>query len=125
MQVLKNSLLWAKFVTRMSYLIGGLSNPFKALTIISLVLLSFTFSSQNNENAIVNKIDGYYIFIESKPTSAHEVLGSIDAPGVVWNGRPKEMMKVMLKRLKQQHPKADAIIFDSYRMEHAQAIKFN
>lgn len=53
MQVLKNSLLWAKSVTCMGYFVVGLSNPFKALTIISLVLLSFSSCKKDRSGDVV------------------------------------------------------------------------
>ena len=91
------------------------------------VLFLFSFSSQviRRDTAIVNRIDGYYIFIESKPSSSYSELGIIESPKIVWNGRPKEMMSVMLKRLKTTFPKADAIIFDDYKLEKATAVKFD
>ncbi len=113
---------WIK--SNRTWLIRRSRNLFiKAPALLALVLFAFV-QTTNENSAIVNKIDGYYIFIESKPLKEYEVLGDIKSPGVVWNGRPAEMMNVMMKRLKKDYPKADAILFESHKLEQAKAIQF-
>lgn len=78
----------------------------------------------HNSFAIVNQEEGYYIFMFSRPQKQYEVLGTVEKNGMVWNGKPREMMNIILRRVKKNYPKADGIIFKGIAMDEAEAIKF-
>lgn len=78
-----------------------------------------------SSEALVNQEDGYYIFMFSRPQKQYEVLGTIEKSGLVWSGKPREMMNIILRRVKKNYPKADGIIFKGVAMDEAEAIKFS
>lgn len=74
--------------------------------------------------AKVEQHDGLYVFMFSKPAAAYEVLGTIEKKGLVASGKPDEMLQLMIKKAKKDHPSAQGIIFTEVNMFKADCIKF-
>jgi hypothetical protein len=93
-----------------------------ALIVCALGAASFKFASAK-ANATVDQKEGYYIFVMSKPTTEYEYMGSVKK-GMSWTGAPTEMLNSIIKKVKKDYPKADAIIFTTIDMDKADAVKF-
>lgn len=74
--------------------------------------------------AKVEQHDGLYIFMFSKPVAQYETLGTIEKKGIVASGKPDEMLQLMIKKAKKDHPTCQAIIFTEVNMYKADCIKF-
>lgn len=74
-------------------------------------------------DAEVQTKEGICLFVFSKPLKEYQYLGSIKQK-VFWTGQPQEMISIMLKKVKQQYPEADGIIFTDAYMNEVDAIKF-
>lgn len=89
-----------------------------------LLFASFTSSEISDKSfAKAEQVEGYYIFIMSKPVKEYEYLGTVKV-GVTWSGKPEENFNSILKRVKKDYPKADAIIFNDIDMKKVDAIQF-
>jgi hypothetical protein len=99
-----------------------------SLLIFSFLISMATFGQTQNQakkdNASVDQAEGIYVFIQSKPLAEYEVLGTVKKTGLVWNGKPKEMYRILLRRAKNDYPNCEGLIFDDIDMDHATCIKF-
>lgn len=94
------------------------------LAAVALCTVAFSFhADETKTQATVNSVDGYLIFIQSKPVAPFETLGDVRARDQ-WSGSPKELFNNMLKNLKKDFPKADAVIIEDLEMKHGSAIKW-
>lgn len=100
------------------------------LAALLLICSAMAFTTSTPEEAdphamaVVEKVDGYYIFHKAMPTAAYEVIGELKEPKFAMNGKPDEMFKLALKALKKDYPKADAVIISSLQDGAGQAIMF-
>ena len=92
-------------------------------TIIGGLAASATKFPTDNTNATAESKDGYIIFFYSKPGTAYDTLGEVKNKFSI-SGSPAELFEQILKKVKKDFPKADAIIFNGVEMEKATAIKF-
>jgi shikimate kinase len=88
-----------------------------------------TVIKSKNENNKSNKCtvemaEGMFVFLQSRPESSYQTLGTVKKTGLVWSGKPKEMYRIILRRAKKDYPEADGIIFEDIDMDHATVIKF-
>lgn len=90
--------------------------------VLMLVIVSFR-SDTDKSLASVDRVDGYYIFIMSKPEAKYEYMGSVNK-SIALTGKPEEMFKGIIKKIKKEYPRADAIMFTSIELDKADAIKF-
>ncbi|MFN6943756.1 MAG: hypothetical protein ACK4ND_02340 [Cytophagaceae bacterium] len=100
------------------------------LTAITLIIFVFGFAllsfqgEKNRSLANVAKEDGYYIFIKSTPTVEYEVLGEVELNGIVKDKQFATLYGLLMKKVKKEYPKSDAILFDDHKMFKAKAIMF-
>ena len=93
-----------------------------ALSLIAA--LAFTTQTENKKDlARVNRVQGYYIFIQCAPLTEYDVLGTVKKTGVTWTDDPEEKYNTLIKRTKKDFPKCDGIIFDDIQLEHATCIQ--
>jgi len=97
-----------------------------ALAAAAIVAVAFSVPDGdiNNGLATVNKVDGYYIFMQCTPVAPYEILGTVKKTGIAISGDPDEMFKTILRRAKKDFPKCDAIIFTDVAMKHGDCIVF-
>lgn len=99
-----------------------------AISIPTLLLVLMMFAAFNSpdtrDQARVNKRNGLYIFIESKPTAAYDVLGTVEKHGVTWSNKAEEMINIIIRRCNKQYSNADGLIFDNIELKEATAIRF-
>ena len=72
------------------------------LAVVSIIFATSFKIMADKSNAAVDQIQGVYVFIQSKPTSEYEYLGSV----------------------KKEYPQADGVIFTSVNMDQVDAVKF-
>ena len=84
--------------------------------------LEFQQESQTR-TAIVNQIEGLYIYILCTPVNEFQIIGS-DEKHFVLSGNPSELIKSFIKRTKKDYPNANGIIFSTYNLDKCQIIKF-
>lgn len=95
-----------------------------ALILISLV----AFRSMNDNNlAEVNQVQGYYIFVDSKPVKEYEYLGTVKV--TAWNVSSEQYQGVrdgLIKKARKEYPKGDGIIFNfsASGSDQADVVKF-
>ena len=96
----------------------------KSILFLSLLLFPFLNSDQDKSAGVVEQSEGKYVYIQSKPTSEYEVLGTVKKTGLVWSGKPKEMYRTILRRAQKDYPNCEAVIFEDIDMDHATCVKF-
>lgn len=92
------------------------------LMAVGLLVCSFKVLD-TKASATVNQIEGLYIFIQSKPASEYDYMGSV-VKGTAWSGKPEEMLNAIIKKVKKEYPQATGVIFTNNDMDKADAIKF-
>jgi len=102
-------------------------NKLAAFAILLMIIMALSSSKQTTtirkDEAAVNQIQGYYIFIQAKPLCKYDYLGSV-SKGLAWSGGPEEMLNSIVKKVKKEYPTAEGIVFTSSSMDKADAIKF-
>lgn len=92
----------------------------KFVLISGIILIGFAglFSSfQTGETrkdfAIVNMVEGYYIYVDSKPMKEYTYLGTVDGRGMSLGGSSQyvDVRNSLIKRAKKEYPRADGLIF--------------
>jgi hypothetical protein len=94
-----------------------------ALFTLGLTVTGFRTTEDKKSYGAADQKEGYYIFILSKPVTPYDYLGS-EKKSIAWTGKPEEMLNSIIKKVKSDYPKADAIIFTTINMDKADAIKF-
>jgi len=95
-----------------------------------LIFCAVGFSVKHNSDkatATVNQVQGVYIFIDSKPISEYEYLGTVSTKGMVTSNPQYIVIRdKLISRIKKDWPSADGVIFsfNSGGRDHADAVKF-
>ncbi len=95
-----------------------------ALILISLV----AFKSLSNKNlAEVNQVQGFFLFVDSKPVQEYEYLGTVKV--TAWNVSSEQYQGVrdgLIKRARKEFPNGDGMIFNFNNggTDQADVIKF-
>ena len=96
-----------------------------------MLLCLVIFLSMNNAPdvtdrgaAVATQVEGIYIFMLCKPATDYHYLGTVEKKGIVMTGKPDEMLKIMVKKVKKQYPTAEGIIFTELNMYKADCINF-
>ena len=96
----------------------------KIIVIAAIVGLTMGFQvAADKSTATVDQMQGLYVFIQSKPKADFEYLGTVKK-SIALTGKPQEMLNSMVKKVKNDYPQADGIIFTSVDMYKADAVKF-
>lgn len=74
-------------------------------------LLAFKVAEHipNEATAEVKKIDGFYIFTDSKPVMPYDSLGVVDR-GFITGTQYESIKSNLIKRARKRHPNADGLI---------------
>ena len=80
------------------------------LGLVALILVAFK-GYINPADAQVEQISGLYVFIKSKPLNKFEYLGTVKGP-TFSNAEFDTMLPKMLKKVKEEYPKANAVLFN-------------
>ena len=89
----------------------------KKLFFVVVVISVFGFSvnrmTSEKATATVNQAQGMYLFVECKPTSEYEYLGTVKNSGAggFANGQYEPTRDRLIKDVKKKYPQADGIIF--------------
>jgi len=90
-------------------------------------ILSFTVSryEPNHSTAEVQKIDGFYVFTDSRPVMPYDSLGLVDL-GFVSGTKYENIRTNLFRRARKKYPNADGIIMNLKRrgVDNGQVIKF-
>lgn len=80
----------------------------------------------NYSTAEVLKIDGLFIFTDSKPIMPHEILGMVGL-GFVSSTQYESIRNNLVKRVKKTYPNADGIILNLNKkgVDNCYVLKFN
>lgn len=92
------------------------------IAIVSLFSFKMIYETKKN-TAEVEQQQGLYVFILNKPVLNYDYLGSVKKT-LAWSGKPEEMLNAMIKKVKNDYPSADGILFTTVGMDKADAIKF-
>jgi hypothetical protein len=95
----------------------------------SILVLAFAFTiseyKPNHSTAETSKIDGFYIFTDSKPVMPHDSLGVVDL-GFVSGTQYESIRTNLIKRARKQYPTADGLILNLNKtgLDQCNVIKF-
>jgi len=99
-----------------------------AVLVVPVAFVVLTLCAFNLDTYSIGKVqerEGYLIFIKSEPVAKYRALGTVKAPKLVGSNSMTNMLEVLTKKVKQDYPKADAILFNHPEgMVEAQAIVF-
>lgn len=91
------------------------------------VILAFNTNryEPNQSSAEVSKIEGFYIFTDSKPIMAYDTIGDVYL-GFVSGTQYETIRTNLIKRARKKYPTADGIILNlnKKRLDKCVAIKF-
>ena len=78
-----------------------------------LFLSSIVFAQEQKILAEPERVEGYYLFIESKPVNEYDYLGTVKWSGTFHfgSGQHSTTRNKLIKRAKKQYPDADGLIF--------------
>ena len=93
----------------------------KKLLLITAILFSINSFAGVNDSAIVERIEGIYVFQFSKPLGNYDYQGTVKKLFVI-SGKPEEMINSLIKKCKKEYPDANAIIITSIDMDKADCI---
>lgn len=91
------------------------------------LLLAFASAYEPTKaTAEVYQMEGYYIFVDSKPVKEYETLGEIKSGFASINPQYKEIRDNLLKKARKKYPNGDGIVcyFNSTGFDKADVIKF-
>lgn len=89
------------------------------ILVLAFILISILTSGVNTDNAPtsnekglaeVNRVEGYYIFTDSKPVQDYEYLGTIKGGVTFTSGQYEPVRNVLIRKAKKRYPKADGLI---------------
>lgn len=84
---------------------------------------SFQAGETRKDIATIETVEGYYIFMYSKPIAPTEYMGTIKAK-MTWSNTADQVMTSILKQVKKEYPKADGLIFKGSDRFECEVIKF-
>lgn len=91
------------------------------------VLLAFQVVNfePNASTAEVNKIDGFYIFTDSKPIMPYDSIGSVEI-GFMTETQYESVRDNLIKRAKSKFPNAEGLLlhFDKKGIDQSTVIRF-
>ncbi len=91
------------------------------------ILLAFKAAEYipNEATAEVKKIDGVYIFTDSRPVMPYDTLGVVDR-GFITGAQYESIKSNLIKRARKRHPNADGLILylTNIGIDKCVAIKF-
>lgn len=97
---------------------------------LPVALLLFTASLRlptefSPAHAVVNQEQGLYIFVDSKPASEYEYLGTVKSNGLLGGPQYADVKKRLIAKVKKEYPKANGIIlnFNNGGSDSADAIE--
>lgn len=77
------------------------------------------------KSATIEKTNGLYIFINSKPAQEYEELGEVKTPGIVVSVKAGPMLDILISKTNKNYKTADGIICNTENnFEKAKVIKF-
>jgi hypothetical protein len=100
---------------------------FAGMMLLSALAFKMAYDLKNS-SAEVEQMEGYYIFVDSKPVKEYEYLGTVKGASIGGFGDTQYsgIRDNMIKRAKKDYPKADGLIFSfsSSGRDKVDAIKF-
>ena len=93
--------------------------------IIFLMSQSFVPAEMEKDTAIVNFQNGFFIFTDSRPAAAYDVVGEEKSFSFT-GSQYTDVRDILIRKAKKDFPGADGIIceFVSGKADHATVIKF-
>lgn len=93
----------------MNKLIQGVLAGIALSAIVGFSYIKYDVRKSTGE---VDQLQGYYIFVDSKPVMEYEYMGTVKGPSVSFgSGQYQSVRDVLIKRAKKDYPTADALIF--------------
>lgn len=83
---------------------------------------SFTAAIMADRTAKVEMYQGYYVFYKSMPTDEYEYLGVVHTPSIVKNFRAATLLDAMVRKCKEEYPKANALIVKDEDFANSEAV---
>ena len=112
--------------------IQTMKKVFLFCALAGIVFASYSPQQAGKDSAVVDRIEGLYVFVDSKPVMDTEYLGTVKAGsgmGKAFSMSSQEYedrRNKMIKKVKEEYPAAEGVIlhFKSGGKDAADAIKF-
>lgn len=81
---------------------------------------------KDNNLAEVEQIQGFYVFIDSKPVQEYEYLGTVKSSMNLISSQYQSIRDALIKKARKEHPSGNGIIFhfSNGGTDKADVIKF-
>jgi len=92
----------------------------------AVLLSSFKIAADYTKaSAVVNQVEGIYVYTDCKPVLDYEYIGTIKS-SFAGTGQYYQVRNKLLKKCKKEYPNADAIVirFNTNGVDKADVIKF-
>lgn len=66
---------------------------------------------KDNNLAEVNQVQGFYIFVDSKPVQEYEYLGTVKSGLTFSSGQYQSIRDILVKKARKEYPLGNGIIF--------------
>lgn len=94
---------------------------------VLFIMCAFAQAQRAQSKAIVNSVQGVYVFIDSQPSADYQVLGR-EKGWFSWSGTYIEMRNKLVKKALKKYPNAEGIIIEmganEMKASRAVVIKF-
>jgi len=96
------------------------------LILVALFFMAATYTETQKPNmALVEKVNGIYIFVYSAPVCQYESLGTFENGFMLANFKTSTVLDHMTKRAKERYTNCNALIFTDKDLLKATAVKIN
>lgn len=94
------------------------------LILVALFFIAATYTETQKPNmALVEKVNGLYVFIKSEPVMKYEKLGDVKSASIIKSYEAEYLLDHMTERVKKKHQTANAVIFTDNNLTECDAIK--
>lgn len=97
------------------------------LLLVAIVIIFSAFKTLNKNNiAEVEQIQGFYVFVDSKPVAEYEYLGTVKNSVSFSSGQYQSVRDILIKKARKEYPLGTGIIFHFHNggTDKADVIKF-
>ncbi|MDF7817665.1 hypothetical protein P1X15_08660 [Runella sp. MFBS21] len=84
------------------------------MTLTSLLALKAASYEPRSSTAEVGQIQGYYIFVNSKPVKEYKYIGTVKSSMTWGSGQFQDVRDKLIRKAKKEYPDGDGLIFNFY-----------
>jgi hypothetical protein len=94
------------------------------LILVALFLMASTYTESQKPNmALVEKVNGLYVFVKSEPVMKFEKLGTVKSANIINSYKADYLLEHMTSRAKEKHNTCNAVMFTNGTLTECEALK--